>query len=107
MHQFAAAVMGKKKGGGPKGTEFWDGLTGWKTVDVKGDDLLLGADEYGFCGLEELDASQLGEPPPLPPLPAAAAAACCCDCCPRGPHSMLLFAASLTAAPLLMACPCR
>ncbi|PRW59446.1 DEAD-box ATP-dependent RNA helicase 13 isoform A [Chlorella sorokiniana] len=49
--------MGKKRGGG--GREFWDGLSGWKSVQV-GDDLLLGSDEYGFCGLEELDASALG-----------------------------------------------
>lgn len=50
--------MGKKKGA-PTGAEFWDGLDGWKAVDV-GDDLLLGADEYGFFGLEELKASDLG-----------------------------------------------
>lgn len=53
--------MGKKRGGGGGGgREFWDGLSGWKAVDV-GDDLLLGSDEYGFCGLEELDASALGD----------------------------------------------
>ena len=59
--------MGKRKGS--SGTQFWDGLQGWRQVSV-GDDLLLGADEYGFCGLEELDASALGarrrrSPPPL------------------------------------------
>ena len=54
--------MGKKKKGGPSsGADFWAGVKGWKPVTV-GDDLLLGADEYGFCGLEELDASSLGEP---------------------------------------------
>lgn len=53
------AQMGKKgKGGG--GRDFWDGLSGWKAVDV-GDALLLGSEEYGFCGLEELDGSTLGE----------------------------------------------
>ncbi len=51
--------MGKKRGGGG-GRDFWEGLSGWKSVAV-GDDLLLGSDEYGFCGLEELDASALGE----------------------------------------------
>ncbi|KAL4431591.1 hypothetical protein ABPG77_001433 [Micractinium sp. CCAP 211/92] len=51
--------MGKKdKGGG--GRDFWDGLSGWKAVDV-GDALLLGSEEYGFCGLEELDGSALGD----------------------------------------------
>ncbi len=48
----------KDKGGG--GRDFWDGLSGWKAVDV-GDALLLGSEEYGFCGLEELDGSALGE----------------------------------------------
>lgn len=52
--------MGKKKGGGGGGRDFWEGLAGWKAVDV-GDELLLGSDEYGFCGLEELDASAVGE----------------------------------------------
>lgn len=61
--------MGKKsKAGG--GRDFWDGLSGWKAVDV-GDALLLGSEEYGFCGLEELDGSALGEclsVPAAPPL---------------------------------------
>lgn len=53
--------MGKKKGGSGGGAkDFWDGLQGWRQVQV-GDDLLLGSDEYGFCGLEELDAGALGE----------------------------------------------
>jgi hypothetical protein len=53
--------MGKKTGNkhAASGKDFWDNLQGWRQVDV-GDDLLLGADEYGFCGLEELDGSQLG-----------------------------------------------
>lgn len=51
--------MGKRsKAGG--GRDFWDGLSGWKAVDV-GDALLLGSEEYGFCGLEELDGSALGD----------------------------------------------
>ena len=53
--------MGKKnKGGGAD--DFWGGVQGWKNVTVN-DDLLLGSDEYGFCGLEELDGSSLGAPP--------------------------------------------
>ena len=53
--------MGKKnKGGGAD--DFWGGVQGWKNVTVN-DDLLLGSDEYGFCGLEELDGSSLGTPP--------------------------------------------
>ncbi|KAL4459000.1 hypothetical protein ABPG75_013865 [Micractinium tetrahymenae] len=51
--------MGKKgKGGGSR--DFWEGLSGWKAVDV-GDALLLGSEEYGFCGLEEIDGSALGD----------------------------------------------
>lgn len=54
------------------GKEFWDSQ-GWRPVDV-GDDLLLGADEYGFCGLEELDGSHLGAPAErgVPQAPALA-----------------------------------
>lgn len=51
-----SSAMGKSKGGGG---DFWSGLKGWKQVAV-GDDLLLGAEDYGFCGLEELDGSALG-----------------------------------------------
>jgi hypothetical protein len=36
------------------------GSQGWKTVDVGGD-FLLGSEEYGFAGLEELDPKELGE----------------------------------------------
>ena len=75
--------MGKKAGkGGGGAKDFWDGVSGWKQVEV-GDDLLLGADEFGFCGLEELDASAIGATLPagqeggsggsrLVPLPGAA-----------------------------------
>lgn len=42
----------KRKGGGA--AAYWDGLEGWKQVAV-GDDLLLGAEEGGFAGLEVLD----------------------------------------------------
>ncbi|PSC76969.1 DEAD-box ATP-dependent RNA helicase 13 [Micractinium conductrix] len=50
--------MGKKGKG--SGAEFWDGLQGWRAVDV-GDALLLGSEEYGFCGLEEISASAVGD----------------------------------------------
>ena len=36
----------------------WDQQEGWKEVEV-GDDFLLGSDEYGFMGLEELDPSAI------------------------------------------------
>jgi hypothetical protein len=53
-------MVKKKKGGGAE--DFWGGVSGWKNVAVN-DDLLLGSDEYGFCGLEELDGSALGTQP--------------------------------------------
>lgn len=72
--------MGKKanKGGAVGGRDFWDGLSGWKAVNV-GDALLLGSDEYGFCGLEELDARAVGKA-----LGAAAAAAAAAGGCWQG-----------------------
>jgi hypothetical protein len=51
-------MVKKKKSGGPE--DFWGGVSGWKNVAVN-DDLLLGSDEYGFCGLEELDGSALSK----------------------------------------------
>lgn len=50
----------KGKAASGKGEDLWTGVKGWKQVEVD-DALLLGADEYGFCGLEELDATALGE----------------------------------------------
>lgn len=49
--------MGKNKSGNT--ARFWESDSGWKAVEV-GDDVLLGAEEYGFAGLEELDPSCLG-----------------------------------------------
>ena len=45
----------KKKGGS---AAYWSDLQGWKAVEV-GDDLLLGAEEGGFGGLEVLDDASL------------------------------------------------
>ncbi len=44
--------MKDKKSKGP--SAYWGSLTGWKAVDV-GDDILLGAEEGGFAGLEILE----------------------------------------------------
>jgi hypothetical protein len=54
--------MGKKRGSAGAGGRFndWDNTKGWKKVEV-GDEILLGSEEYGFMGLEELDPSMLGE----------------------------------------------
>lgn len=54
--------MGKKRGNAGAGGGFsdWDNTKGWKKVEV-GDEILLGSEEYGFMGLEELDPSMLGE----------------------------------------------
>jgi len=54
--------MGKKRGSAGAGGRFndWDNTEGWKKVEV-GDEILLGSEEYGFMGLEELDPSMLGE----------------------------------------------
>ncbi len=54
--------MGKKRGstGAAGGSTNWDYVKGWKTVEV-GDEFLLGSEEFGFMGLEELDPSMLGE----------------------------------------------
>lgn len=69
--------MGKKatkKGGTAKNV--WESVKGWRPVDV-GDELLLGADEYGFCGLEELDASAVGATCTRRTTATAAATAAC------------------------------
>jgi hypothetical protein len=58
--------MPKKRKSSKDGATFWDNLDGWKTVDV-GDDFLLGSEEAGFMGLEEIDPSALGEISRLPP----------------------------------------
>ena len=50
----------KAKKGGRRAAPFWEGSAGWTAVDV-GDDLLLGSEEFGFAGLEELDPKMLGE----------------------------------------------
>ncbi len=50
--------MTKKKGG--RKAAFWEGGTGWKAVEI-GDDVLLGSEEFGFAGLEELDPKMLGK----------------------------------------------
>jgi hypothetical protein len=54
--------MGKKRGSAGTGSHFndWNNTKGWKKIDV-GDEILLGSEEYGFMGLEELDPSMLGE----------------------------------------------
>ena len=52
--------MKAKKGGGPKKAAWWEGAQGWRPVEV-GDDVLLGSEEFGFAGLEELDPSMLGK----------------------------------------------
>lgn len=51
---------GKKRPSSSKSSKgFWDTVEGWKAVEA-GDDFLLGAEQYGFAGLEMLDASALG-----------------------------------------------
>ena len=54
--------MGKKRGsaGADGSSNRWDSVDGWKAVEV-GDEFLLGSEEYGFMGLEELDPSMIGE----------------------------------------------
>ena len=55
--------MGGKKrssSGNADASTFWDDAKGWKPVEV-GEDFLVGNEEYGFMGLEELDASSLGK----------------------------------------------
>jgi hypothetical protein len=54
--------MGKKRGSTGAGGGFnrWDDIDGWKKVET-GDEFLLGSEEYGFMGLEELDPSTLGK----------------------------------------------
>ena len=49
----------KRRSKSDKKTTNWDSVQGWKTVDVGGD-YLMGAEEYGFAGLEELDGSAIG-----------------------------------------------
>jgi ATP-dependent RNA helicase DDX24/MAK5 len=44
-----------------KGSNPWASTQGWKSVDVN-DELILGADEYGFAGLEVLDDVSLIDP---------------------------------------------
>ena len=39
---------------------YWDTVKGWKQVEV-GDEFLVGSDEYGFMGLEELDPKSIGK----------------------------------------------
>ena len=39
--------------------DVWDSVHGWKKVDI-GEDFLVGSEEAGFMGLEELDPSCLG-----------------------------------------------
>lgn len=46
----------QKKRSKSRGSNPWSSSTGWKSVDI-GDELILGADEFGFAGLEVLDAS--------------------------------------------------
>jgi hypothetical protein len=47
-------VAGKKPSKRSKGTDLLDSVKGWRPVET-GDDFLLGAEEYGFMGLEVLD----------------------------------------------------
>ena len=49
--------MKKKKAAG-RGGDFFASQA-WKAVNV-GDELLLGAEEFGFMGLEELDPKDAG-----------------------------------------------
>lgn len=53
-------MAGKKRAKSAKEPSNWDNLEGWKPVEV-GEEFLLGSEEYGFMGLEELDPSALGE----------------------------------------------
>ena len=46
------------KGSGPK--DYWGSISGWKAVG--GDDLLLGAEEGGFAGLEILEDPKFIDP---------------------------------------------
>ena len=54
-------MAGKKRSsaGGSKSTP-WGNIQGWKQVEV-GEEFLIGSEEFGFMGLEELDASALGK----------------------------------------------
>lgn len=56
-------MPGKKRN---KAVSDWDSVKGWKQVDV-GDDFLLGEEEFGFAGLEELDGSACGTAPHYAP----------------------------------------
>ena len=47
------------------GRDYWGQLGGWKSFD--GDDMLLGAEEGGFAGLEILTDPSLIDPSMLPP----------------------------------------
>ena len=49
----------------PGGDDYWAQLSGWKSVG--GDDLLLGAEEGGFAGLEILEDPTLIDPLMLAP----------------------------------------
>ncbi len=51
-----------KKGGGDAGS-YWSQLGGWKPVDAE---LLLGAEEGGFAGLEVLEDPTVIDPAMLP-----------------------------------------
>jgi len=44
-----------------KGSNPWSSSQGWRAVDV-GDEMILGADEDGFAGLEVLDDVSLIDP---------------------------------------------
>lgn len=62
----------KQSKGHAGSTAFWDALSGWKAVDV-GDDILLGAEEGGFAGLEVLEDVSVLDPELMKALDAAAA----------------------------------
>jgi ATP-dependent RNA helicase DDX24/MAK5 len=49
----------RKKGG--KARNPWAAATGWKSVDVN-DELILGAEEFGFAGLEVMEDTSLIDP---------------------------------------------
>ena len=50
----------KRQSSGGGSSAYWNNIKGWKQVDT-GDEFLLGSEEYGFMGLEELDPALVGK----------------------------------------------
>lgn len=57
----ADGKAGGKKRKSPSSGNYWNELSGWKSVDI-GDDFLLGAEEGGFAGLEVLENPTVIDP---------------------------------------------